>query len=96
VGDDVFIAESNFDELLDTNDASGIVVARPGYLFVNGVLVTWNRVTRRQYEEAWQAAIKSCSRARPSPVGEWSALPLRNPTTGHVSDEAMRFEIERR
>jgi hypothetical protein len=36
-GDDVYIAETDFDEILDANDGSGIVVARPGFVFVNGV-----------------------------------------------------------
>lgn len=92
VGGDVFVAETDFDAWTDGTESSGIVEARPGYLFVKGVLVTWNRVRREAYERAWQAAIDSCRGGRPSPAGRGTEVPVRDPTTGTVS-RASRFAV---
>ena len=68
-GLDVFVAETDFDAITDAAPGQ-IVRGDPGHVFVNGVHVAWNVVSRDLYDRAWQTAIASCRRGRPSPVGE--------------------------
>jgi hypothetical protein len=58
VGPRVYLAEANFDELVDNvEDSSNISHKRPGVVSVDGVDVLWNCVPRDAYDEAWHAAI---------------------------------------
>jgi hypothetical protein len=92
-GEDVFIAEADLDELLGGSHETTIVVARPGCLFAGGVLVTWNYVSREQYDAAWKSAIDACRGGMPSPVGRRVEAPVRNPETGQVAS-VSRFVQE--
>jgi hypothetical protein len=56
-GDDVYVAEADFDALCDVADAADVVLVEPGLVAVGGVEVLWNRVPRAAYEAAWEQAI---------------------------------------
>jgi hypothetical protein len=69
-GPDVYLAETDLDQMIDdVRDAARIEYPEPGTVLVDGVVVSWNVVPRQAYDDAWQRAIRSCRRFRPSPVG---------------------------
>jgi hypothetical protein len=71
-GAEVYIAETDSDEIGDIAQPPQVTCDQPDNVFVNGVLITWNCVSRNTYDDAWQAAIKSCHQGRPHPVvREW-------------------------
>jgi hypothetical protein len=93
-GADVYVAETDFDGITAAPPGR-VVLERPGYVFVNGVLVTWSCVTRELYDSAWREATDSCRRGRPSPVGERIDFPVSDPETGAVA-HASRFSFAAR
>jgi hypothetical protein len=53
-GDSVFLAEADFDELLDNvRDPQRLARPRDGVVTVDGVPVRWNAVPRSVYDDAW-------------------------------------------
>jgi hypothetical protein len=57
-GSRVYLAEANFDELVDdVADPRNVARKRPGVVTVDGVEVRWNRVPRAGYDDAWKRAI---------------------------------------
>jgi hypothetical protein len=70
-GPDLYLAETDLDEMTDVRDHSRIEYPEPGIVLVDGVPVTWNVVARKSYDLAWRHAIKSCRRFNPSPAGRW-------------------------
>ena len=69
-GPDIYLAETDLDQMIDdVRDAARIEYLEPGRILVDGVAVSWSVVPRQAYDDAWQRAIRSCRRFRPSPVG---------------------------
>jgi hypothetical protein len=66
-GDAVFIAETDFDRLLDVAGAPVASLSRPGRVELSGVPVLWSRVPRAAWDEAWSIARASCARGAPAP-----------------------------
>ena len=65
VGDVVFVAQTDFDALLDVAGAHEPRLIRPGHVDVSGVEVTWSCVVRAAWDQAWDAARdRSMRRAR--------------------------------
>ncbi len=70
-GDDVFIAETDPDALVFASLAPKIQLVGPGHATADGVDFRWSCVDRSAYDRAWQDAIASCRRGKPSPICEW-------------------------
>jgi hypothetical protein len=56
-GSRFYLAEANFDELVDNVVAGSITRKQPGVVTVDGVDVRWNCISRAGYDEAWSRAI---------------------------------------
>lgn len=57
VGPWVFLAEANFDELVDlVRDPENMASPTPGVVTVDGVEIRWSRVDRNAYNRAWSRA----------------------------------------
>jgi hypothetical protein len=67
VGDAVFIAETNFDGLLDVRGTPVASLRQQGEVELSGVPVIWSRVPRLAWDEAWSAARASCATGTPAP-----------------------------
>jgi hypothetical protein len=72
-GDDVFIAETDFDGLCRVSSAPTVGRVAPGVIAVDGVEVRWSVVDRSRYDRAWEDAIAACRRGRPTPVCAWAS-----------------------
>jgi hypothetical protein len=57
-GSGVYIAETDFDALLDVRNPGDVVSVRPGVVSVGGVEVLWNRVSKAAYDAAWDRAVE--------------------------------------
>jgi hypothetical protein len=65
VGPWVFLAEANFDELVDlVRNPENMASPTPGVVIVDGVEIRWSRVARTAYNRAWSRAIAYFSAAR--------------------------------
>jgi len=69
-GDRVFVAETDFDEITD-RPLTEIEPREPGIVVAGGVPILWSCTPRRAWDRAWEDAIASCRRGRPSPVGSF-------------------------
>jgi len=67
-GGAVFIAETDFDRLVDVEGTPAPSLSRPGCVELSGVEVTWSRVPRAAWDEAWETARASCRRGAPAPA----------------------------
>ena len=94
-GDDFYVGDTDFDAIGHIESPLRMSSARPGYVFVDGVLVAWNCLRREIYAEAWREAIGSCRRGRPRPVGEPRVISVQGPETGDVGRD-MVFEFRTR
>jgi hypothetical protein len=56
-GADVYIAEANFDDIVDLTHPPTIVEQTPGVVAVDSAEVWWNRLPKRVYDRAWNRAI---------------------------------------
>jgi hypothetical protein len=74
-GDDIYVAETDFDAIADVPEPDRIENPTPGVVLVNGVEVRWNVVSKRAWGEAWDAAREACRQGTPAPVGEWDDEP---------------------
>jgi hypothetical protein len=72
-GDDVFIAQTDLDALAGIAATPALELVERGSVLVDGVAVTWSRVERSGYDEAWRKAIDACRRGTPRPICEWVA-----------------------
>jgi hypothetical protein len=70
-GDEVFVAETDFDDLSRVSTSPRLERRAPGVVIVDGVEVRWSMVDRSRYDRAWRDAIAGCQRARPAPTCEW-------------------------
>ena len=93
--DDFYLAETDLDAIVEIAPPLRISCSSPGYVFVNGVLVTWNSLNRESYARAWEEAIRSCRRGRPRPVGERREISVHDPETGNMERDAV-FEFRPR
>jgi hypothetical protein len=75
VGNDVYVAETDLDALLDVASPNRLDNPAPGVVLVDGVEVRWNVVGRQSWDEAWKQAVEACRRGGPTPVGEWEGEP---------------------
>jgi hypothetical protein len=71
-GSDVYVAETDFDAITDSAEPHQVEKSAPGILFVNGVEVRWNVVSKRLWDEAWRRAVEACQHGNPAPVGDWA------------------------
>jgi hypothetical protein len=67
VGDEVFMAETDLGRLCDVKGEPVPVLRRPGCVELSGAEVTWSRVPRAAWIDAWEAARTSCLRGEPAP-----------------------------
>ncbi len=58
VGSFVYLAEGDFDELIDTvRESSVMQTVKPGVVLVDGTEVRWARVDRAAYDDAWRRIV---------------------------------------
>lgn len=58
VGSFVYLAEGDFDELIDTVwDSRAMQSLKPGVVLVDGAEVRWARVDRAAYDDAWTRVV---------------------------------------
>ena len=55
-GGEVYIAETDFDALLDASERT-LALVRPGLVTAGDVEIRWSRVQRNVYDDAWRRAI---------------------------------------
>jgi hypothetical protein len=67
VGDDVYVAESDFGALCAVAGRPDCQLIAAGDVSVSGVSVSWNRVPRTSYDDAWNSARIACLNRTPAP-----------------------------
>jgi hypothetical protein len=104
VGDDVYVAETDFDAILDARPPLLLRGAAPGVVHVNDVEVRWNVVNRRAWDAAWDRARRACLQGQPAPIGKWAdghgeRMIVREPRAPRVIERLrsrLRAKLRRR
>lgn len=95
VGEDVYVAETDFDAILEARPPLLVRAAADGVVLVNDVEVQWNVVARRAWAAAWDRARRACVDGQPAPRGKWAddqgkRLIIREPRMPRAVDRLRR------
>jgi hypothetical protein len=69
----VYLAGCDGDDIPRIRRTRKLELRSPGFVAVDNVEFSWNRVPTIAYDQAWEDAVDTCRAGQPSPVGEWAS-----------------------